>query len=379
MTSSSAHLRKVYDISDDNFLAFFIHFMFKRPVQWIIEVNGAPGTLFANETYQLQVDFPEHYPLEAPQVIFVPPAPLHPHIYSNGHVCLDILYDSWSPAMTVNSICISILSMLSSSTAKQRPADNDRYVKNCRNGSSPKETRWWSAPVLRTVGIPISPGEWRWDRLRSVLSARALALAAAKPPADNGGVDSPVWRWEFHCRVCRHISNDEGCQVCGAGQETAARIFRDCFPARAVWSELIHPDRAVEFWNLLIVEWMNKCVFDPGFVKVESVLQQSRHFQREALHAMQEHTSLVPCGAVIDRRKVKWSPPLLTWGMDTMQRLLEPTLLSTWNCGDVWISYEHSKIACGSRFHGGSEAAAARNGYGSNFSDGAARSFDVTM
>lgn len=33
-------------------------------------------------------------------------------------VWLDILYDSWSPAMTVSSICISILSMLSSSTVK---------------------------------------------------------------------------------------------------------------------------------------------------------------------------------------------------------------------------------------------------------------------
>lgn len=26
---------------------------------------------------------------------------------------------------------------------QQRPEDNDRYVKNCRNGRSPKETRWW--------------------------------------------------------------------------------------------------------------------------------------------------------------------------------------------------------------------------------------------
>lgn len=33
---------------------------------------------------------------------------------------VDILYDSWSPAMTVSSICISILSMLSSSTVKVR-------------------------------------------------------------------------------------------------------------------------------------------------------------------------------------------------------------------------------------------------------------------
>ncbi|GAU26265.1 hypothetical protein TSUD_224570 [Trifolium subterraneum] len=148
--------------------------------RWVIEVTGAPGTLYTNETYQLQVDFPENYPMEAPQSLLLlalitstrfpasitesnghrlrvnSPLPSHCELpLSHNDQCIsaliqgmnvssdNILYDSWSPAMTVSSICISILSMLSSSTAKQRPEDNDRYVKNCRNGRSPKETRWW--------------------------------------------------------------------------------------------------------------------------------------------------------------------------------------------------------------------------------------------
>ncbi|CAN0399173.1 unnamed protein product [Discosporangium mesarthrocarpum] len=71
----------------------------------------------------------------------IQPSPRHPHIYSNGHICLSILYDEWSPALTIQSVCLSILSMLSSCAGKELPPDNDVYVRRIGH-RSPKQTTW---------------------------------------------------------------------------------------------------------------------------------------------------------------------------------------------------------------------------------------------
>ncbi len=108
--------------------------------QWTLKLQGAQGTLYQDEEFTLQFKFSNNYPLESPEVIFVGTIPVHPHIYSNGHICLSILYDQWTPALTVASVCLSIQSMLSSCQTKERPVDNDRYVAHATK--SPKETVW---------------------------------------------------------------------------------------------------------------------------------------------------------------------------------------------------------------------------------------------
>jgi ubiquitin-conjugating enzyme E2 W len=110
--------------------------------QWIVDLVGASGTLYDGERFQLMFKFTSKYPFDSPEVTFIGQnIPVHPHVYSNGHICLSILTEDWSPALSVQSVCLSIVSMLSSCTEKKRPPDNSLYVKTC--SKNPKKTRWW--------------------------------------------------------------------------------------------------------------------------------------------------------------------------------------------------------------------------------------------
>ncbi|KAL5456892.1 hypothetical protein EMCRGX_G034119 [Ephydatia muelleri] len=108
---------------------------------WQVHVDGAEGTLYAKEKFVLKFVFDEKYPFESPQVTFVPPyVPVHPHVYSNGHICLSILGSDWTPAMNVMSVCLSIQSMLSSAKKKVKPPGDETY--SARGQFNPKLTSW---------------------------------------------------------------------------------------------------------------------------------------------------------------------------------------------------------------------------------------------
>ncbi|PIA14033.1 ubiquitin-conjugating enzyme [Coemansia reversa NRRL 1564] len=113
---------------------------YERLDSWVLTIKGADTTLYAGETFHLRFSFPVNYPFESPEVVFIGKVPVHPHIYSNGHICLSILYNQWSPALTVESVCLSILSMLSSCEYKERPVGDSRYVLSA--SPSPKDTIW---------------------------------------------------------------------------------------------------------------------------------------------------------------------------------------------------------------------------------------------
>jgi len=117
-----------YSVSIDN----------KNLFKWNILLFGPSETIFEGGIFKCELDFSSNYPNKPPKFKFIDNI-FHPNIYVNGQVCISILHEGndiygyehiserWNPSHSVNSILMSLLSILSEPNFES-PANVDASI-----------------------------------------------------------------------------------------------------------------------------------------------------------------------------------------------------------------------------------------------------------
>ena len=81
---------------------------------WEGTIVGPKDSLYEGGVFFLNIHFPTDYPFKPPKITFTTRI-FHPNVGEDGKICccgVDILYDQWSPALTIWKVLKSIISML---------------------------------------------------------------------------------------------------------------------------------------------------------------------------------------------------------------------------------------------------------------------------
>ena len=78
---------------------------------WDAKLMGPTESAYEGGVFHLSIKFPPDYPFTAPKIHFMTRI-YHPNINARGGICLDILKDRWSPALTISKVLLSICSLL---------------------------------------------------------------------------------------------------------------------------------------------------------------------------------------------------------------------------------------------------------------------------
>ncbi|KAJ7875380.1 ubiquitin-conjugating enzyme [Mycena olivaceomarginata] len=113
--------------------------------EWEILIIGPPDTLYEGGFFKARLTFPPEFPLLPPKMRFITEM-WHPNIYPDGVVCVSILHapgedqygyedagERWMPVHTVESILVSVISLLSSDTPNTDSPANVEAAIEVRN------------------------------------------------------------------------------------------------------------------------------------------------------------------------------------------------------------------------------------------------------
>ena len=102
----------------------------------------ASGSPYEGGIFNLELYLPDNYPMVPPKVRFLTKI-YHPNIDRLGRICLDVLKDKWSPALSIRTVLLSVQALLSSPNPDDPLANDvaDHWKRN-ENEAIAEAQRW---------------------------------------------------------------------------------------------------------------------------------------------------------------------------------------------------------------------------------------------
>ncbi|OEL36872.1 Ubiquitin-conjugating enzyme E2 11 [Dichanthelium oligosanthes] len=133
-------------------------------LHWEAVIDGPEDSPYAGGTFPVDVEFTSDHPVKPPNITFKTKV-YHPNINSEGQMVLDIFKENWSPAMTIEKLLLSMVSVLfhpmldhpvNSTIARLYTTDVELYEKKARAWTR----RYASTPVISYYP---QKGDENWD------------------------------------------------------------------------------------------------------------------------------------------------------------------------------------------------------------------------
>lgn len=127
---------------------------------WRATIIGPTESPYEGGIFILDIHFPMNYPFKPPKCNFITKI-YHPNINSAGSICVDILKDNWSPALTISKVLLSICSLLTDPNPDDplEPAIAREYVdkRNDFNNTAKTWTKIYASDFYKVLNRPPIP------------------------------------------------------------------------------------------------------------------------------------------------------------------------------------------------------------------------------
>lgn len=127
---------------------------------WKGSIPGPEGSVYEGGVFNVEVVLPPDYPFTAPKAMFKTRI-YHMNISEQGNICIDILKQNWSPALSLFKVMLSLSSLLTDPNPKDPlvPSIATQYTRNrqLHDTTARQWTQMYALPLKPIVVVPSSP------------------------------------------------------------------------------------------------------------------------------------------------------------------------------------------------------------------------------